>query len=51
MGAEPFTVVILASTRCTPFFPPLDERIGLELAETRTFGGDVVYLRYRRRGG
>jgi hypothetical protein len=25
--------------------------IGLELVETRTFGADVVYLRYRRRGG
>jgi dihydrofolate reductase len=32
----------------TPFFPPLDERIDLELVETRTFGSRVVYLRYRR---
>ncbi|MCW3066030.1 MAG: pSRTUE45c [Solirubrobacterales bacterium] len=32
----------------TPFFPPLDERIHLELVETRTFGSRVVYLRYRR---
>lgn len=35
----------------TPYFPPLDERIELELVETRTFGspaGPVVYLRYRR---
>jgi dihydrofolate reductase len=32
----------------TPFFPPLDERIELELLETRTFGSRVVYLRYRR---
>jgi dihydrofolate reductase len=32
----------------TPFFPALDERIGLELVETRTFGSRVVYLRYRR---
>jgi dihydrofolate reductase len=32
----------------TPFFPPLDERIGMELVETRTFGSRVVYLRYRR---
>jgi dihydrofolate reductase len=32
----------------TPFFPPLDERIGLELLETRTFGSRVVFLRYRR---
>jgi dihydrofolate reductase len=33
----------------TPFFPELTHRIPLELAETRTFGGQVVYLRYRRR--
>ena len=32
----------------TPYFPALDERIGLELMETRTFGSRVVYLRYRR---
>jgi dihydrofolate reductase len=32
----------------TPFFPPLDDRIGLELVETRTFASQVVYLRYRR---
>jgi dihydrofolate reductase len=32
----------------TPFFPPLDERLELELAETRTFGSRVAYLRYRR---
>ncbi len=31
--------------------PAADERIGLELVETRTFGGEVVYLRYRRRAG
>ena len=30
-----------------PFFPPLDERINLELVETRTFGSRIVYLRYR----
>jgi dihydrofolate reductase len=30
----------------TPYFPPLDERIDLELVETRTFGSRVVYLRY-----
>jgi len=30
----------------TRFFPQLDERIGLELVETRTFGSRVVYLRY-----
>jgi dihydrofolate reductase len=34
----------------TPFFPPLDEPIGLELLETRTFGERVVYLRYARTG-
>ena len=32
----------------TPFFPPLAERVPLELVETRTFGARVVYLRYRR---
>ena len=32
----------------TPFFPPLVQRINLELVETRTFGSRVVYLRYRR---
>jgi dihydrofolate reductase len=32
----------------TPFFPALDERIDLELVETRTFGSRVVYMRYGR---
>jgi dihydrofolate reductase len=32
----------------TPYFPALDERINLELVETRTFGSRVVCLRYRR---
>jgi hypothetical protein len=32
----------------TPYFPPLDQRLDLELLETRTFGSGVVYLRYRR---
>jgi dihydrofolate reductase len=30
----------------TPFFAALDERIKLELVETKTFGSRVVYLRY-----
>ena len=30
----------------TPYFPVLDERIDLELVETRTFGSRVVYVRY-----
>jgi dihydrofolate reductase len=30
----------------TPFFPPLEARIGLDLVETRTFDSAVVYLRY-----
>lgn len=30
----------------TPFFPPLDRRLDLELVETRTFGSKVVYLRW-----
>jgi dihydrofolate reductase len=32
----------------TPFFPALEERIDLELVETRAFGSRVVYVRYRR---
>ena len=32
----------------TPYFPTLDEKIDLELVETRTFRSRVVYLRYRR---
>lgn len=32
----------------TPYFPTLDERIKLELVETKTFGSRVVYLCYRR---
>jgi dihydrofolate reductase len=30
----------------TPFFPALEDRVGLRLQETRTFGSGVVYLRY-----
>jgi uncharacterized protein YndB with AHSA1/START domain/dihydrofolate reductase len=32
----------------TRYFPALDHRVDLELVETRTFGGRVAYLRYRR---
>jgi dihydrofolate reductase len=32
----------------TPYLPILDDRINLELLETRTFGSRVVYLRYQR---
>lgn len=32
----------------TPYFPALDERIDLELVETRTFSSRVVYVRYQR---
>jgi dihydrofolate reductase len=32
----------------TRYIPALDERINLELVETRPFGSRVVYLRYRR---
>ena len=28
--------------------PPLEEKINLDLLETRTFGSRVVYVRYRR---
>ncbi len=31
----------------TPFFPAVEDRLRLELVETRTFGSRVVYLRYR----
>ena len=31
-----------------PYFAPVDERIDLELVETRAIGSRVVYLRYRR---
>ena len=32
----------------TPYFPALQRRIDLELLETRTFGGGVLYLRYAK---
>lgn len=32
----------------TPYFPPLRERLELELLEQRMFGSRVMYLRYRR---
>ena len=32
----------------TPYFPALEERIDLELVETRNFGRGVLYVRYRR---
>jgi dihydrofolate reductase len=32
----------------TPYFPPLQERIELQLGETRPFGAGVTYLRYER---
>ncbi|MGW1591863.1 dihydrofolate reductase family protein [Streptomyces sp. NPDC002386] len=31
----------------TPFFPRHERRVDLELAETRTFPSNIVYLRYR----
>jgi dihydrofolate reductase len=31
----------------TPFFPPLEHRLGLELVDTRRFDSGVVYLGYR----
>jgi dihydrofolate reductase len=41
-----FSPVVLGAG--TPYFPALEERIDLELVETRTFGSRVVYVRYRR---
>jgi dihydrofolate reductase len=32
----------------TPFFPPLDTGISLQLIETRAFGSGAVYVRYER---
>jgi dihydrofolate reductase len=32
----------------TPFLPPVNEDVALELIETRTFGSRVIYERYRR---
>jgi dihydrofolate reductase len=32
----------------TPYFPPFQRQLDLRLAETRTFGSRVVYLRYER---
>jgi dihydrofolate reductase len=32
----------------TPFLPPVERRLDLELVERRTFGSRVVYLRYQR---
>lgn len=32
----------------TPYLPPLTDPIHLDLVETRTFGGQVVFERYRR---
>jgi dihydrofolate reductase len=34
--------------RGTPYFPPVEAAIELELLETRTFGSRVTYLRYQR---
>jgi dihydrofolate reductase len=42
-----FTNPVLLSAG-TPFFPPLNKRIALQLIETRTFGSRVVYARYQR---
>ncbi len=35
----------------TPYLPPLDDPINLELVDTQTFGSRVVYLRYRAAAG
>jgi dihydrofolate reductase len=32
----------------TPFLPPITEDVALDLIETRTFGSQVIYERYRR---
>jgi dihydrofolate reductase len=45
---EPFVYPVIVGGG-TPFLPPRDHRIDLELLETRTFGSRVTHLRYRRR--
>ena len=35
----------------TPFFPPLDNPVGMTLTETRTFGSGVVLVRYETNQG
>jgi dihydrofolate reductase len=35
----------------TPFLPPVEEAITLDLIETRTFGARVIFERYRRARG
>jgi hypothetical protein len=32
----------------TPFLPPVNKAVPLDLVETRTFGSRVIYERYRR---
>ena len=32
----------------TPFLPPVIQRVALELVETRVFGSEAIYERYRR---
>jgi dihydrofolate reductase len=44
-----FSPVVLGGG--TPFFPPLRERLDLELLETRTFASRIVYARYGVRAG
>ena len=44
---RPFVIPVVLGGG-TPFFPALDEKVDLELVETRTFAGRVVYLQYRR---
>jgi dihydrofolate reductase len=46
---RPFVIPVVLGGG-TPFFPALDEKVELELVDTRKFGGGVVYLRYRRKG-
>ena len=41
-----FSPVVLGGG--TPFFPPLEQRVELELLETRTFASRIVYVRYGR---
>jgi dihydrofolate reductase len=46
---QPFVYPVVLGAG-TPYLPALDERMDLELVETRTFASRVVYLHYVRRG-
>lgn len=46
---QPFVHPVIAGGG-TPFLPPLEQTLDVELVETRTFGSRVVAMRYKRFG-